>query len=85
MMVDFVTVALVSIPLGLALSISATVASFKDWDGRFKAGPFSEFKNEYRVPSMMMLACGLGFVPILGILYGIASWIMFFRRADLVK
>lgn len=82
-MVDFVTVASVSIPMGLALSISAMVASFADWDRRFKNHP--DFKNEYRVPISMMFLSGLGVIPILGVMYGVASWVMFFRRADLVK
>lgn len=84
-MFDFATAALVSIPVGLALSVSATIASLKDWERRFESEPYSEFKDEYRVPEAMMLACGVGFAPFVGVILGVASWIVFFQRADLVK
>lgn len=85
MMVDFATAALISIPIGLTLSASATIASLMDWERRFKTPPYSEFKNEYRVPYFMMVLCGFGIAPFVGIFFGAYSWVVFFRRADLVK
>lgn len=84
-MVDFTVLALLSAPVGLAISVAATAASFRDWDRRFESDAYPDFKNEFRIPVPMMLACGLGVIPFIGVLYGIASWVMFFRRADLVK
>lgn len=74
-----------SMAAGLLLSLSATCASFADWNRRFKAQSYYEFKNEYKVPAFMMIASGLGVIPVVGVIFGLCCWILFLSRADLDK
>lgn len=74
-----------SMAAGLLLSLTATWASFVDWDRRFEEQAHYQFRNEYRVPPLMMLASGLGVVPIAGVLFGLSCWIAYFSRKEQVK
>ena len=69
---------LFSAPIGLALGIAAIAATICESDRYFNEQPSWGRIGSYRIPYVMMIGVGLGFVPVFGIAYALTMWAVYF-------
>lgn len=64
--------------VSMCIGVAAIAATLQECDSYFNEKPSWDRIGSYRIPYIMMISIGLCLVPVIGIMYALAMWAVYF-------